>query len=112
MFLATMPYCGRMQHNHAQHMTTALDAGNTMLPKRLHFRIPITVPYATDDLAKFERAEGTIFREGAYYRLSSNRLPLDTLYLVVFLFENVHEKAIMWFCAMRKTSQRLSPPRT
>jgi hypothetical protein len=72
-----------VQHNHAQRMEAALDAGEYHVSETVTFRIPITVPYATDDRG-FERAEGVIFREGAYYRLFKQRLTMDTLYLVCF----------------------------
>jgi hypothetical protein len=70
-----------IQYHRQQALVELLDNESYDLDKTNLLKIPLTLPYATDQ-EEFQRVDGNFEYHGEYYRLVKQRLSRDTLYIV------------------------------
>lgn len=69
-----------LQFKYAQEANSRLDNDLYAAGDAITFKIPLSIPYATD--RDYERVNGEVTHEGEVYRLVKQKLFQDTLYLV------------------------------
>lgn len=70
-----------LRYQNTQQFTQRLDAEEYNVAEEVMIKIPMSVPYATDN-QEFERVNGEFEHNGEFYRLIKQRLSNDTLYVV------------------------------
>lgn len=75
-------FLGLQYHNHAA-VTQKLDDNNYDESSAVVLKVPISVPYMTDQ-HDFERVDGFFEYNGEYYRLVKQKYAKDTLTIVCF----------------------------
>lgn len=65
----------------AQKIRDSFDIGNYKVGPEITFKVPLTLPYATD-MNEYERVDGEFHYQGDVYRLVKQKLTRDTLHIV------------------------------
>jgi hypothetical protein len=70
-----------VRFHEAQKIRSNFDVGNYRSGSEITFKVPLTLPYATD-MNEYERVDGEFHYHGDVYRLVKQKLTRDTLHIV------------------------------
>lgn len=70
-----------LQESYTQQLQAMFDSDDYARDQEITFKMPITIPYATDS-REYTRVNGEFEHEGEVYHLVKQKLQKDTLYIV------------------------------